>query len=420
MKKSIYNIEEIKDNELLIFNTFSKSVALFVGDVKEKYLNDQINDIDESILKEMKQQGFVVDNSVDEYNIIKEKYLEIINSNNILYITIIGTYGCNFRCPYCFEGSEVKNNFSIIDFSVLEKFAKNNFKNYKMVHVTWFGGEPLLLIKQMNQFSKVVKSLQEEYNFKYTSGIATNGYLMKKDIFDDLVHNCNVYSYQVTIDGYKNSHNKTRKLVNGDGTYDVIINNFKEFIHYIKNEDVKIYLTLRVNLLNNKLNEVKELLDSFTEEEKQYFEIYFRNVYNTSEFNISNENRDNLEDFYKLAKDNHFNINFGNFVKFYHCEGAGGKSQIQILPDLSVWKCINNPEYKDACIGKVLENGDLQLDESKIQKWISKNVYDDEKCKDCKYLPLCWGGCPLLLNIKGTRNCIYEKQFKSISSLFKM
>ena len=62
-----------------------------------------------------------------------------------------------------------------------------------------------------------------------------------------------------------------------------------------------------------------------------------------------------------------------------------------------MWKCINDLTYNDACFGSIDIDGNVILDPTKSVKWSkhSLSAFTDEKCKNCKLLPDCYGGCIL-------------------------
>ena len=412
LKKSIFNIVEEKKGEIKIFNTFSKATGVLNESVGKYYLDDKIDLIEKEIQELMKSQGFLVEKSIDELKVLEQKYFQISRNKDALFITLIPTMSCNFKCPYCFEGSECKTNTEIMNFEILKKFSSKNFENLKHVHITLFGGEPLLLKDKIFNYFNYLKKVSQKYNFKYSSNIATNGYLLDEKTIDNLVDVCNCESFQVTLDGNKKTHNLTRKHNNGNNTYNEIISNLKKLINYNKNNCYgKLNILLRINLLNNSLEDINEVLDEFSDNEKNFFKVYFRPIYNTKEFNKINKNKLNLEDFYSIAEQKDFKINFSDDIRFHHCEGDGGKEQIHIMPDFSVWKCINNIENEEAKIGKIDNEGNYTIDENKIKKWQKNNPFNDKKCKNCKMLPICWGGCPLKFIQNGKRICIYEKNF---------
>jgi len=418
MELSKYNILKKTTGEYYLFNTFSKSVVKLtdeIGDILEK---KDLFLLEDDIKKALYQNGLLVDNQEHEKEVLHNQYLKIRNNKDNIFITLLPTMKCNFRCPYCFEGSDVKNEDVEMDFETLKKAADIHLIGKKHVHITLFGGEPLLKWKQLRDFFLYLEALSKKYKFTYSSSIATNAYFLNEIIIEDLIKLFHMESFQVTIDGYEKTHNNTRATLNGERTYNRVLNNFKQLVK--KNESHKLNVLLRINLLNNQLKEVEELLNSFSEQEKKKFEIYFRPIYDTKEFHNSNSTKNNdLEPFYILARERGFRTHYGNYVRFWHCEGDGGLEQIHIMPNLSIWKCVNNMDINEANIGQILPNGEVVLNKEKIDEWKKNDPFDDEKCSDCVLLPICWGGCPLNFLKKNIRTCIYEKNFDFIDTFIK-
>lgn len=402
-KSSFYNIYRCNCE---IFNSFSKADAFFDNEMFNYIKEEKLENISYKDIQKLLELGFIVPIKVDEFQIIKENYMNYHKKKETLLITLVPTFMCNFRCKYCFEGSTSKENRKIIDYNVLKKYAKNNFNKFKHIHITLFGGEPLLCCNKNLDFFKYLKKLCKENSQTYSSSIATNAYLLNDSYIDDLINVCNCQTFQITIDGCKKTHNKLRSLANGTPTYDVVVRNFKKLLKYNDNNNLNI--VLRVNLFNNDIDEVNTLLEEFSEEEKSKFSIYFRYIYNTKEFKEENQNKINLNEFHTNARNKGFTINGNKSFSFYHCEGDGEEEQIHILPDLKVYKCINDMSYDKSFVGEINSEGKITFNDN-IHIWNDNSFFDDAKCHNCKYLPMCWGGCPLIHKKTGKRICIYEK-----------
>ena len=405
-KSSFYNIYKNKDGINEVFNTFTKADVIF-----DDWLFDCLNDgnfenVDSDTITELLNLGFIVPSYVDEFQIIKNSYIDYRKKKEKLLITLVPTFMCNFRCKYCFEGSTPKSNNQIIDYETLKKYAELNFDKFKHVHITLFGGEPLLCHEKNVDFYKYIKKMCELNGQTYSSSIATNAYLLNEKCISELIEICNCQTFQITIDGCRRTHNMLRGLAGVKPTYDVVLNNFRTLLKYNSIGDLNI--VLRVNLFNNTIDEVNELLEEFTEDEKQRFSIYFRYIYNTKEFKEKNENEINLNEFYELAKKQGFSINGNRKFSFYHCEGDGAEEQIHILPNLKVYKCINDMTYEKSYIGDINPHGEILFND-KIHIWNDYSFFEDKKCRECKYLPMCWGGCPLIYKKSNRRVCIHEK-----------
>lgn len=410
-KSSFYNIYKCNDEKKEIFNSFTKANVFFDDTIFNCIKENRIKDIDNEMVSKLLKLGIVVPSNVNELEIIKKNYIKYRNTKDTLLITLIPTFMCNFRCPYCFEGGEAKLNQKIIDYNILKKYAHLNFNKYKHIHITLFGGEPLLCYDKTLDFFKYLKQTFEKSGQTYSSSIATNAYLLNEERIVNLIEICNCKTFQITIDGCKRTHDMLRCLPNGRETYAKVLDNFKTLLKY--NDSQKLNVVLRVNLLNNTLSEVDEFLNEFSDEEKDRFLIYFRYIYNTKEFKKENKNKIDLKEFYEMAKEKNYTINYNKSFSFYHCEGDGAEEQLHILPDLKVYKCVNDMSYEKSYIANINSKGEIIFNNN-LYDWNDYSFFEDDNCFMCKYLPMCWGGCPLIFKKTGKRVCIHEKYMEEI------
>ena len=97
--------------------------------------------------------------------------------SNEFALTILTTSSCNARCPYCFEKGIKHSTLSIEKADKVIGFILNNYHN-KPLHISWFGGEPLLeknaICKLSEQFIRICKARC----IPYTAQIVTNGFCL--------------------------------------------------------------------------------------------------------------------------------------------------------------------------------------------------------------------------------------------------
>ena len=162
--------------------------------------------------------------NVDEVGNLKNKFNEDKVSKRLLDITIITSLDCNFHCTYCYEnhnGERLNEHSSkkIIDF-----ISSKLNENYDELLVTWYGGEPLLMIDLIYDMETKLNELCKKHNTKYNSYITTNGYLINKSIINKF-KKMYLQNICITLDGNKNDHDSRRKLANGKSTFDQIVKN---------------------------------------------------------------------------------------------------------------------------------------------------------------------------------------------------
>lgn len=138
MKHSIYNIlVKLDTKKYIIYNTYSSAVGVLDDKVLDVYNNISNIDIsDKNINSEVKmliENGFVIQDNIDEFSkiCIEEKIDRYKNSS--LNLTIAPTLACNMRCIYCYEEKKPINMSnetcdSLINF-IKELIKKNKFEN---------------------------------------------------------------------------------------------------------------------------------------------------------------------------------------------------------------------------------------------------------------------------------------------------
>ena len=137
---------------------------------------------------------------------------------------------------------------------------------------------------------KAVENLRKTYNFNLFSSITTNGYLLNSDNFQLLLKS-GITSYQVTVDGMKESHDKTRYLKNKEGTFDQIFKNLKDIAEL--DVSTKYSFSIRGNFNKKSINSMYEFIELYKEnlDFNSNFNLYFRPIYNYETKN--NEVEDN-------------------------------------------------------------------------------------------------------------------------------
>ncbi|MBN2737012.1 MAG: radical SAM protein [Spirochaetales bacterium] len=423
-KASQFNLWQSNEGKVYIVNTLSKSIIEIKTEeknyVKRILSGDALLKKDEKFFEYQKiliDQGNLVKKEFNEKAALGYLYRRSHFSDSFLNITIIPTMRCNFKCPYCFE-TEKGIHWNDERVESLKKFALVNFPQKQSVQLNFFGGEPLLEWNRIKNFLGFCVELENKNSFQLVTGITTNGYLMDEEKAIALLDEYHCKGIQITIDGCRESHDQTRVLHNGSPSFDRVLGNFKNLLKVkSRRPDNRTLINLRVNLLNNSKEQAEELLSNFSNDEKKFFTAYFRPIYNTKNFCVSNENQSNLEEFYQLLDLHHIKRFSPGKSNYSYCEGDSGLNTFELLPDLTVWKCINDDKCDDAKLGEINSEGQLIAGIEKLAKWSCNDPFSDDNCKNCSYLPLCYGGCPLHYLKTGEKNCFYEKHFNLVKHL---
>ena len=292
-------------------------------------------------------------------------------TNDTLSLIIFPTEQCNFRCFYCYESFEL-GRMSPETVEAILKLVKKRASTLKQLNISWFGGEPLMAKDIVLYLSKEFKKLSEKFNFTYTGHMTTNGYYLSDNLLETLV-DLGVTSYQITLDGAKESHDKIRIMKNKKGSFDSIWNNLMSF----KKIDSPFDIMLRIHYSPATIEDIKNfaplLVKTFDKDKR--FSLFFRNVSKLGGNNDDilstcndNENEEYQKELSLLAKDFNKDINIVSVESDYICYASKANSYM-IRSDASIGKCTIALKEDVNNIGKLKFNGELELDENKFRLW---------------------------------------------------
>ncbi len=413
MKFSMFNITtKDRKGNLLLVNPLSNSffrISVPHCHSEEELANALYNsDYQEGMIS----TGVLVEDSVDYRTIINKMYDNFVVCRDRLDIVILTTNACNFECVYCFQHKN-KCRLSTSQYDVILKFIEDRADQYRNVRIRWFGGEPLLELKEICLFSEKLKKVCRDHKMSFGASMTTNGYLLDYSTFEQL-YDCNVLSYQISLDGTPDSHNMTRPLKGGGESYERIIDNLKE-IH--KRAPYKMFnIVVRVNFTKELLEKVNALADYFrdTFEEDERFIFSFIPIFNWSN---TEEDQDKAkcisghltsrQAVYEAMKDNAEILRFNVWTELLlgnnNC-WAGTKHGFAINGDGTILKCDFKLEgFEDNIVGRINSKG-YEFYSDKNKMWDFPKPL--EECYHCKYFPLCLS---TMCGASRVENCMESK-----------
>ena len=227
----------VNGNNGLVDVVNKKDYLLIMSWKNQPYVEKPTEAEENAIFHLLMERGYLVDDSYDE----EQERLRIIEEikesvkkrmNQCRNVSFVLTYNCNFACPYCYE-KDVKNKKILTKEQVDKIFEVNE---NCISRISFFGGEPLLLCNKEIIEYIINKAPNATYD------MITNGYHLQEyfDIFEDL----NISNIQVTLDGEKEIHNKTRVLKSGQGTFDRIMDGIRLYAENGKPITIRMNLTL--------------------------------------------------------------------------------------------------------------------------------------------------------------------------------
>lgn len=362
------------------------------------------NEYEESIFGLLVKKKFINPVEFDEKEYLENLFMLNKQSEKSFSLGLALTLGCNFRCPYCYQDHPEKRMSRVVQKSIL-KYLEKELTDKESFSISWWGGEPLLETQIIKNLGKEIMDLCDKYNIAYNSSMSTNGYLLNNETIK-ILKDGKLKHLQVTIDGYKNSHNKTRILTNGEGTYDVILNNLYNLVKIAP----EILITIRVNVGKNVIDIEgwkKLLIDLIPI--KGSIAIAPREVLPTEDFDQLCLTKNEFDEYYdhigEITYDSGFRIAFGvHGIGTTYC-GAVPNGNWLIHPDGFIHKCTAIAHKPELSLGKLHPDGKFELYKD-AKKWINYSPFESKKCKNCNFLPLCMGGC---MNISFTKTKFVDR-----------
>ena len=404
---------KINPRYTFINNTLTGAVDFIENYIWDLFIDSKYNEIDNVIINKLIDRGYLYKNPNKEKKILNELYRNYIKkaSSRPIRFVFCPTYQCNLNCIYCFEKDLIYNSNKYMNISILEdslkavkEISKNNLGKIESVEL--FGGEPLLLKTKI----LIKRILEFAYEYDSTITIVTNG-VHAKDYIDILKPiKKNIEMLQITIDGPPEIHNKRRCYHSGKGSFNEISESIDKLL---VNE---INTNVRINIDNTNIYYLPQLYEYIIK--KNWFQYKHFSIrpsivtdHNSIEYNdvIIPEEKllEKLVDIYNTYPV--LEELFGFFLfkplrhivqimdgapnvspKFFNCESNLLELNI-FCPDGYIYVCpesIGNPYFS---IGKFSPS--LVFDKKKKNMWTQKTILNIEKCKNCKFSPICGGGC---------------------------
>jgi uncharacterized protein len=168
-------------------------------------------------------------------------------ADNTLHLILMPTEACNLRCVYCFEEFR-HGRMEVGVVRAVKCLLERRVPELDALTLSWFGGEPLLAQDLIEEMLDHVWGLVHDHpGIRFTSDVTTNCYLLNHPRFERLLER-GVTTYQVTMDGPRQWHDRKRVRADGRGTFHRIWSNLRAI------RDVEGAFTILVRLHADKEN----------------------------------------------------------------------------------------------------------------------------------------------------------------------
>ena len=432
LKSSYYNfIIDQGDKGYILYNSLSGVIISVTSKeelerVKEIFASKEVvyNKQDE-VIQLLYEKGILVKTDTDELEYLQFLYEQEVVKSQALSIMLITTRQCNLRCVYCYEKHEnlamslyVYNSIALyIEKSLMEK-------KYTSVNITLFGGEPFIEYENVVNFLEDVNRICDKYNVPFGAGATSNGVLITPGRFDKL-YSLGVSYYQITIDGLSGTHDLYRQSADGSGSFNKIIENLK----YMASTDYGFEVTIRTNFNNEVFKNAKEFYRFIAANFDQRFHVYYEGI---KKLGGSNDGELDVLDKNEVSESS---VDIAGYIRelgikndvidemtlpFNRICYATKHNDYIIDYDGSILKCTLSLDDELNKIGTLHNDGTMEIDEVKHSKWVGKKTQLADICKQCKVLPLCYGGRCVNDRVHGgIFECNKELQERELAELIR-
>jgi|Wag4MinimDraft_13_1082653.scaffolds.fasta_scaffold01636_4 radical SAM peptide maturase (CXXX-repeat target family) len=316
-------------------------------------------------------------------------------------VSFMITEKCNLRCTYCYEENKKHITMDLdvakdaVDY-ILNKPVKHDKGIFEFI-----GGEPLVEFDLMYDIIKYIdeKLIDLDHPWKNNRiySITTNGTLFTDKIKEILKRNRNKLSVGISLDGSKIAHDLNRKTVEGNGSYDKIMEDFDWWRKTFPWNNIKA--TVNHDTLPYLFESVKHLIDLGLD--RIEINNVFENVWTEDDPEIFKNQLIKLAD-YLIDTGLYEDIYVGYFTHLYNSDGedlkyrnwcGSGTSMISIGINGELYPChrFQTLSQRDNLAIGDIYNG---IDQNKLKPFEYVNLQTiqgeyKKKCNECEYKKMC-------------------------------
>lgn len=383
MKQSKYNTIVSLGKQQVLYNTITNKFVVLSDAIKEALKCETVSPLS---LK-LESNDYLVKDDVDEKQMIESLFVQRRFSSKVYQLTLNTSLDCNLCCWYCYETHAKKTNMSLelVKNILLHLEIKSQADPFKILELSFFGGEPLLNYKAIKALLEGVKMLSERFDFDIHLTFVTNGTLINQK-YVELLKEFKV-RFQITIDGNKDTHNNTRKYKSkllGTDSYGRIMDNLK----LLNEQEAEFYFIVRVNYETDTLKSISKLMADLEFLDKRRTALSLHRVW---QHKATEEDSALLIDAINYINSMGFVVStFPLATNLENCY-ADNYNQAIINYDGNVYKCTARDFSSEQPSGKLNSLGLIEWNAPLLLDRLALDI--PQKCKDCLLLPSCTGIC---------------------------
>lgn len=397
-KESEFNVRIKNEENILIYNTLTGAMVSIPSHHELSY--------DEG--KQWIKEGLLVEKNKDEFNyfVSQRQSVKWNPKPKALSFTISTTMKCQAHCEYCFE-KDIENKISMnVDTAqktgeFIVKMLKET--EAKVLFLTFFGGEPTLNVQVIEIIGKRCSDFCKAYNIKFSSTMITNGILMNTELFNAINPLINLSRVQITLDGTRVMHDKTKGII----CFDKVVKNIADL-------SFKTKIIIRLNITRDNSMDMEQLLNEVKKHSLNFdnVTIYFARV--RGDYGVRCDTNCMSMDEFNLFKCKMYDTFYGDILKKEQLLPAVKKTfcgwerrfNYCIGPLGLLYKCNHDIGKENKSVGNVWYGNTYNQYEMKFMESIPEQCLKDR----CYMIPICQGGCIMERGLHKSQDCIGIKK----------
>jgi uncharacterized protein len=342
--------------------------------------------------------GVLVPNREAEKRELLDTFGRINRDSRHLAVLVTLTLECNLACPYCFE-DPFRGRFVMNDATADLLLQRMNERMATGIDITmdFYGGEALLALPLLKRIASALTASATEQGVAFAFNIFTNGTLLTQTVVEELLP-LGLAAVRITLDGPADVHDRQRPYVSGKGSFATILDNIRR-VHQL------VPIDLGGNYSRDNYRRFPELLDKLIEagiDPARFKAVGFSPVMPKSDGSLSPDfgSACACGDEPWMAEANVFLRGEAIRRGFPTPKLKASACMIEFENDLvvnydgGIYKCPVFMGEESLRVGSLADGVGDYRDSHNLDVW--KN----EECLECAYLPLCFGGCRFLRRLK--------------------
>ena len=338
-------------------------------------------------MEQLVTEHYLVPQNFDEYRSVNQlrKILQSRDTGDYInHYVILPTTFCNAHCFYCYESDYPRVHMTEETANKLIEYIDEH-RQGKDVTLSWFGGEPLVGLKRIDQISQGLK----DRGINFTASMISNGYLFDEEVVEKSLTLWNLKRIQITLDGTEKVYNQVKAYVNvSESPFQRVLKN----IDLLSSKKIPVNIRLNVDFYNQ--DDVRALIEELGERyaENEYVTVYINMLFNDVGYEPVHHSPDDILELACISESltdrlKELKIGYNRskipFLQATQCM-ADNPHTVEIQPDGSFCRCEH-----ESVLDKYgsIDNG--IFDPNKPLEWMEP-VERSINCPQCTFYPSCY------------------------------